>query len=225
MIRLRVSDIDSWIDYAYPQFEAVALSTEDFMARMERTSPKSPEMLAGSALHKLLEKAKAGDEWGDEGVLVDGVHLRFEVSHAFELPWEREPEITQLVFDTPYGKVLLRGRIDGREMDGTVVDYKLSGKFSAERYARSMQWKAYALMKEARRFKYLVFHAKGSYVYDDPNCFWEAWVHDVHELVLWSYPEMEAEVKEMVTELAEFVVKHVPALVVPDGEETQRRTQ
>lgn len=213
MIRLRVSDLDSWLQYVDPPHEGMGLSTEQFLTRMQRGGAKSAAMLAGSALHKVLETAQAGDEFGEEeGVLQDGVCLRFGISYELALPVEREPEITEHIFHTRYGDVLLRGRIDAREADATVVDYKLSGRFDAERYGRSMQWRAYALMKKAKRFKYLVFQSKQEFVYDDRECFLDVWIHDVHELVQWSYPEMEAEVQVVVSDLAGFVVEHVPAL-------------
>ena len=214
MIRLRVGDLDSWQDYVDPQFEGVGLSTETFMDRMNRTQPVNPAMRAGSALHKLLEHARPGDEFGSfPGTLVDGVRLRFDIDHELKLPERREPKICEQVFDTPFGEVLLRGRIDGDDPDGTVTDYKLTGaSFNAERFARSMQWRAYSLMEQANRFQYLIFQAKVEEVVEDGERELDVWIHAVHPLVLWPYPDMEAEVHACVSELAGFVVKHVPAL-------------
>ena len=140
---------------------------------------------------------------------------QFDADYTLTLPTEREPRVAEYIFETIHGPVLLRGRIDARERDPwrTVVDYKLSESFEAERYARSMQWRAYALLEHAQRFKYLVFESKMDMVQDDPERFMDVWIHDVHELVLWPYPEMEQEVKNVVSDLAGFVVKYVPGLV------------
>ena len=214
MIRLRCGDLDSWLDYVDPQFEGVGLSTEQFLARMNRTQGTNPAMRAGSALHKLLEHARPGDELGSfPGVKVDGVRLRFDFDEELVLPVEREPEIMERTFDTQHGPVLLRGRIDGRELDNTIVDYKLTtAQFNAERFARSMQWKAYAYLKGAKRFKYLIFQSKQEEIVEDGKPTLDVWIHAMHPLVLWSYPEIGDDVCEVVSDLAGFVVEHVPAL-------------
>jgi len=201
--------------YAHP--DTFELSFDDLMSRMSREEVEPSEIMkAGTALHKFLEHAKAGDEIDEgTGTIVDGVRLRFGADLELPLPAIREPAVVGHTFDTVSGPVLLRGRIDARDADswGTVTDYKLTQRFSAERYALSPQWKAYALMVGAKRFRYLIFQSKQEAVTGDPDCWWDAWVTDVHELVFWPYPEMEAEITEIVSELAEFVKKYVPGLV------------
>ncbi len=213
-IRLRVGDLDSWLDYVDPQFEGVGLSTEQFFARMNRTQGVNSAMMAGSALHKLLEHARPGDEYDEFiGAKVDGVRLRFDIDHELALPAEREPAIIEEVFPTRYGDVLLRGRIDGEEVASTIVDYKLTASsFNAERFARSMQWKAYSTIKGSKRFKYIVFQSKQEEVVEDGESVLDVWIHNVHVLPLWSYPEMKDEVQAVVSDLAGFVVENIPAL-------------
>ena len=216
MIRLRVSDLDSWQAYADPQFEDAGIDLEELLRRLRREEiEKPPIMRAGSALHSFLEHARAGDTVGSHnGVIVDRVCLRFDTDFDLVLPAEREPAIIEHTFETPSGPVLLRGRIDARDNDpwSTITDYKLSQSFSAERYARSPQWKAYSLMAGAKRFRYLIFESKQDLVLD-VDFEIDVYVHDVHELVFWPYPEMEQEVKEVVCELAAFVKQYVPGLV------------
>lgn len=215
MIRLRVGDLDQWVRFVEPSMEQFELSTEEFLAMMRREAPPSDDMLAGSALHSLLEHAKEGDEIGTlEGVERDGFVFRFDGSFTLPLPAEREPEIMEHVFDTPSGKVLLRGRIDGRDIYDEIVDYKLSSTFDAERYAGSLQWRAYLLMTGARRFKYVVFQSKRTER--------DVWIYDMHELVFWRYPQMEADVHRRVCELAAFVAEHVPELAVDPAETNGR---
>lgn len=206
MIRLRVSDLDQWVRYVEPAMEQFEISTEEFLRMMRREEPPTDDMLAGSALHSLLEHAKEGDEFDClVGVERDGFRFRFEGDFTLPLPIEREPEVMERVFETLSGPVLLRGRIDGREADETITDYKLSSSFDAERYAGSLQWRAYLLMTGARRFKYVVFQSKRTEH--------DVWVYEMHQLVFWRYPEMEADVHRRVGELAEFVAAHVPGLV------------
>ena len=217
MIKLRVSDLDSWLAYADPQFEEAGIELEEILRRLRREEEEQkPIMKAGSALHSFLEHAKAGDTVGSHnGVVVDRVCLRFDTDFDLVLPAEREPVTIEHTFETPSGPVLLRGRIDARDNDpwSTVTDYKLSGSFDATRYARSPQWKAYSLMARAKRFKYLVFESKQDVVRDE-NFDIDVWIHAVHELVFWPYPEMEQEVKQTICELAAFVKQYVPGLVL-----------
>jgi hypothetical protein len=206
VIRLRVSDLDQWLAYVEPEREQFELSTDELLARLTDTREPTPDMLAGSAFHALLEHANEGDEWGPmEGVERDGFRFRFDIDHDLALPAEREPAIIEHTVDTPSGKVLLRGRIDGRDAGGTVVDYKLTGRFDAERYGRSLQWRAYLLMTGARRFRYLAFENRRKDT--------DVWIYGVHPLDFWPYPEMARDVHQRVCELAEFVVRHVPERV------------
>ena len=202
MIRLRVSDLDAWVRYAEPEREEWAVSTEDFIAGLLRQAEPNEAMLAGTAFHTLMEKAVEGVEYGAfEGVEVDGFRFHFDGDFAVPLPAMREHETPERIFHTPYGPASLQGRVDAR--DGfTVADYKLTGRFDAERYAKSMQWRAYLLLTGCRRFRYLAFENKRK----DADVF----IHAVDPLEFWAYPEMEADVTGRVTELAEFVYANVP---------------
>lgn len=209
MIRLRVTDLDQWVRYVEPEREEFAVSTEDFLAQMRRESPETDAMRSGSAFHTLLENAAAGDDVDD--VEVDGFRFTFGGDFPVEAAPIRET-LVEKVYQTPSGPVLLRGRIDG-EFAGGAVDYKLStSTYDAERYAGSLQWKAYLDMTGGKWFRYLVFQAKRK---DS-----DVWIHDLHPLTLWAYPEMGDEVRRRVCELAEFVASHVPELVSPEPLET-----
>lgn len=204
MIRLRASDLDAWRKFVEPERPEFEVSLEDFLAYMKRESPPTDAMRAGSAFHEVMERASTGEEISC--VTVDG----FEFTFADDLPPVSAPpyreEPCEKVYTTPSGDVLLRGRVDGSE-GFEVVDYKLTGSaFDAERYAGSLQWKAYLDMTGGKRFRYVVFHGKRKET--------EVFVHHVHELTLWAYPEMGGEVQRRVEELAEFVVNHAPELTV-----------
>lgn len=205
MIRLRVSDLDAWVRFVEPERPEFEVSTDDFLAYMRRESGQTEEMLAGVAFHSLLETAKIGDEIDCLfGVEHDGFRFRFDGDLHLPLPAEREPEVMESVYSTRVGPVLLRGRIDAAPMPRFLDDYKLTfSPFDAERYADSLQWRAYLDMKPGIRFRYLVFEATRRN--RDVSIF------GVHELTFWSYPEMHREVCDRVGQLAEFVRDHVPA--------------
>lgn len=203
MIRLRVGDLDQWVRFVEPERPEFEVTIEDFLAQMRRESVATPEMNAGSAIHEVLEKAALGDAIGT--IDAGGHVFHFEGDFTVTAMPEREGEIIEKVFDTPSGPALLRGRTDARD-PFEVVDYKLTfSTFDAERYADSLQWRAYLDMTGRTKFRYVVFKAK----WKGP----EIIVQEQHELVLWAYPGMTAEVHTRVIELSEFVARHVPALV------------
>lgn len=199
MIRLRVSDLDSWIRFVEPAMPEFEVSLEDFLAQMRRESIPSEDMRCGQAFHTMLEKATSGDYF--DGEEVEGFTFSFGGNFEVAIPAEREAMIEK-VYETKFGPVLLRGKFDGRD-SGIVTDYKLTtSTFDAERYAESLQWRAYLDMTGDRQFRYLVFQAKRR----DRD----VWVHDVHPLTFWAYPQMSSDVAKRVEELAEFVSLHLP---------------
>lgn len=205
MIRLRVTDLDAWVGYVEPERDEFEVSTEQFLAHMRRQAPETEAMRIGRAFHRLLERAQPGDEIDTDctGVAVDGFRFFCGPDLVLEVPQIRE-QATELVYSTPSGLVLLRGQVDGRE-GLEVTDYKLTlGTFDAERYADSLQWRAYLDMTGAKRFRYVVFGAKAQ----GPN----VWLHEVHELAFWSYPDMHGDVRGRVGELAAFVSTHLPEM-------------
>lgn len=204
MIRLRVSDLDQWVRFIEPEREEFEVSTEDFLAYMNRVAPESEDMLCGKAFHSLLEKANVGDCFDDvlTGTECEGFRFHFDADLEVTLPMIRESSVEK-IYQTPVGPVLLRGKLDGEGLEA--VDYKLTtSTFDAERYAESLQWKAYLDMTGASRFRYLVFESKRN----DAHVF----IRALHEMPLWSYPGMHEEVARRVGELAEFVSRHVPRL-------------
>ena len=215
MIRLRVSNLDAWVRFKEPEREEYDVSVEDFIAQLKRESEPNDTMRAGTAFHSVLEGLKAGDELGADGIEVDGFTFRITADEAIHLPDTRECETPERIFHTWVGPVSLQGRLDG--WDGfTVYDHKLTGKFDAERYGDSMQWRAYLLLTGARRFRY--------YVYEQKTKDRDVTIHDIHTLTFWAYPEMEEDVSRRVCELTEFIDLHVPELNADALEATDRGT-
>jgi hypothetical protein len=205
VIRLRVSDLDQWLSFLDPPFEEWDYTLDQFLAYMERRAPESPEMQAGKAFHEVLEHAVEGDQIGS--IEAGGLRFHFDCDADLVAMPEREGAIIEKVYPTRVGPALLRGRTDAR--DGlTVVDYKLTfSTFDAERYAESMQWRAYLDMTGRRKFAYQVFKAK----WDGDS---DIIVQESHLLTFWAYPEMHGDVQQCVEALAEFVQQHVPSLVM-----------
>lgn len=199
VIRLRVSNLDAWCKFLEPEIPEWEVEQEDFIAQLRGETEPNDAMLAGTAFHALMETANLGDEHGH--AVSQGFTFAFTEEIAIELPVTRESEISR-IYDTPSGPVLLTGHIDGQLADGTVIDYKLTKTFDAERYADSMQWRAYLDIIGARRFRYIAIENK----LEDRHVI----VRGAHTLDFWAYPEMHADVQQRVAELAEFVVRHVP---------------
>ena len=207
MLRLRVTDLDQWVRFLEPALPEFEVPLEDFIAYMRRETAETPDMLAGRAFHSWLQFAEPGDV-RDE-IDSEGFTFRFGCDCVLALPERREESVAK-VYDTPAGKALLRGRVDGWD-PGCVIDYKLTlGQFDAERYAGSLQWKAYLDMAGERSFRYLVYQGKRTEQ--------DVFIYDVHDLKLWAYPEMGGEVERRVAELAGFVATYVPELVEADPE-------
>jgi hypothetical protein len=209
-IRLRVTDLDAWVRFLEPEREEFEVSLDDFLAQMRREAPETPAMRAGQAFHSLMEKAHTGQvlDGGLAGIEQDGFWFHFHGDFEVSVPRAREEPVGR-VYQTPAGAVLLRGKVDASDPI-TVTDYKLTfGQFDAERYAASLQWRAYLHITGARRFHYVVFQA----MLDESDMSSDVFVFDMHNLAFFAYPEMGEHVTQRVSELAAFVADHVPTLV------------
>lgn len=199
MIRLSVSDLDNW---RYYKDSDQAL--EDFLRRLRHEESPGPEMLAGRALHKILERASLGEAGGQdvETATMYGITFRFAVD--CELPVLPVAELKgELEIETPSGPAMLVGVVDG--FDGAVYDHKMTARFDAERYAESYQWRAYLSMFHAERFVYNVFETKEEYGE------WVIW--GFQRLELYAYRSMRDDVIGEVAELADFVARYLPEKV------------
>jgi hypothetical protein len=136
-MRISVTELDAY--RRYRDQEDVEL--EQLLLQLRKLEPPSQAMLAGKAFHYVLEHAKPGEELTT--AKVDDFTFRFQLDCALELPRVRELK-GEIVVMTSVGPVTLVGVVDG--LDGPVIDYKLTSRFEAERYADSYQWRCYLLM-------------------------------------------------------------------------------
>ena len=148
-------------------------------------------MTASVALHKYLEHANESEQTHAEQ---DGERFYFHCEIELNLPQTRELK-AEVLIPTQYGDVELVGRVDA--IDGAVHDFKLTERFDAERYAHSLQWRAYLMMFGAQKFVYHVFEGR-----QESGGLW--CINNYHDLTFWSYPDMAEEVRLEVEALAGF---------------------
>jgi hypothetical protein len=198
VIRISVSHLDSWL-YWLGQEDA---TVEDMVATLRGQKPQTPAMLAGVAFHSVMESVPA-HACAMERASCDGWDFEFALDGEIAVPAIREFK-TETLWPSPSGYVNLVGKVDA--LSGLEVrDYKLTERFDAERYADSYQWRAYLTMFRATQFVYDVFVAS----FDDRK----VTVREYQSLRFHAYPEMEADVKRVVSDLAAFVVRYVPERV------------
>lgn len=193
-MRLSVTDLDSYRYYKADE----DMDLDALLRRLRKEDPPSQAMLAGRALHKVLEHISEGELACAEA---EGFRFTFQAECTISCLPVRELK-GEIQIATPCGPVTLVGVVDG--MDGAVYDHKLTSRFDAERYADSYQWRCYLLMFNARRFVYNVFEGREG---DSPN---EWTIHGFHRFPLYAYEGMRDDVRREVAELAEFVARYVP---------------
>lgn len=202
MIRLSVTDLETF-RYWQSQEEA---TLEDLVRELSGVEEPSPQMVASRAFHKAMENLDPSQLVGVDRLTQDGYVFDFDLEGEIYIPPIRELKGERL-WRTPSGPVTLVGKVDGL-FGLTVRDYKLSERFEAERYTDSFQWRAYLAMFHARRFVYDVFQCR--YDNRDPN---HVVIFDLHHFPLERYPDMEVDLDDVIDQLAEIVVKHVPQKV------------
>lgn len=196
MIRISVTMLDSYLYWASSE----DMSLDDLLARIRGTEEPTQQMLAGRAFHKVFEECTEGEIRVTQA---DGFEFEFACDKEIAVPSIRELKGEVLV-QTPSGPVTLVGKVDALH-GRTVIDYKLTERFDAERYTDSYQWRAYLMMFQASAFDYEVFQCK----YDGPRVV----VYDHHGMRFMPYPNMRADVERVVCDLAEIIAKYLPERV------------
>lgn len=193
---MSVTELDSWRYFK----ESEDMTAEDLLRRLRKEEPPTQDMLAGRALHKVLEHISEG-----EFACAEAEGFRFKFLAECEVSALPVRELKgEVQIETPSGTVTLVGVIDG--IDGGIHDHKLTARFDAERYADSYQWRCYLTMFGAKRFTYNVFEGREG---DSPN---EWVIHGFHPFTLYAYDGMRGEVEREVAELAAFKVVYADEL-------------
>lgn len=192
-MRVSVTHLDQLAYFRASEGESWEMPLDELIRRLLNKEPPSPAMLAGSAFHGILENATYGMELHE--VERDGFRFRFELEGEVSLPQARELKGTK-DFVVDGETVTLSGQVDA--LAGIRVDdHKLTERLDAERYADSMQWRAYLSIFNAEQFRYNIFEA-----YDRQGM---RVIHSYHPLTFYRYPELEADVSRAVADFARFV--------------------
>lgn len=192
-IRISVSDLQCY--QRYRNTEEVTLG--ECLAQLRRQSPPTPSMLAGRALHEALEHAEYNVE--TNCLKWDDYLFFFQCDIDLAIPDVRELK-AEIEMITPFGPVTLVGVVDS--IDSAICDYKLTGRFDAERLADSWQWRCYLHMFNRHKFIYKVF--VGEEIKD------REWaIRDYHEMPVYRYVGMEQEIQREVDQCAAFFSKYV----------------
>jgi hypothetical protein len=183
---------------------------DDLIARLTHAEQPTPAMEAGRAFAKLMERHPDGPV--DDSLVVDGWRFFFDEVDA-DLSRAALREIkAEKVYATPDGPVTLVAKADG--VNGrTVHDQKLTGRWDAEKYLESLQWRAYLDLFDADTFVYDVFVGKVDDRRQTVN------VTDYHRLAFYRYPQLGRDVERAVRDLAAVIAEYVPSLITVDAKD------
>jgi hypothetical protein len=201
----RVSNVESFRQYEQDE-EAEA---DDLIANIRGEKAPSAAMLAGTAFHKALELAQAGDV--SERVEALGHVFTFACDVEVEAAPVREMRAskTYMVDGEP---ITISGQVDalfGKRID----DHKTTGRFDPERYIAGCQWKLYLDIFGADLFRWNVFELQqvesttATDGFDLPPPEYE--VIAQHTLEQFSYPTMGADCQRLVERFARFVRERI----------------
>lgn len=193
-LRISVTDLDQLAYYR----QSDTMTLDELLDRLLRRTPPSPAMRAGSAFHSVLERAQAGDVLDD--LEQDGFRFRFACEADLALPPVRELKAVRPMYVDGH-EVALVGKVDAISA-GRVWDHKLTGRCDMDRYADSIQWRAYLHMFSCQRFTYNVFthRTEGDVVI----------ITGVETFDFWWYPQLANDVREAVADFVAFAKQHMP---------------
>lgn len=184
---------------AFRQWEANDESdwndSKRMLATLRDEDEETDRMRAGKAFHLALELGQSGDM-----ICADGYTFPIRADISIDLPEVRElrAEKVYIVDDQP---ILITGQVDG--IDGLRIDdHKTTGRFDAERYLQSYQWRLYLDIFAASKFRWNVFEIGET---NDPMV-WE--VFGAHRLEQYRYPALGDDCQALVTRFARFVRAH-----------------
>lgn len=199
-LRVSATDIDALRFFLNPPIPEMEIELDELLRRLRREEPPSPAMLAGTALHKALELASAGEH---KGFAVDGYLFSFEIDADLDLPAIREmKETREYLIDGC--AVTLVGKVDGIH-GKRVDDHKLTERYDAEKYMTSYQWRIYLEVFGADEFRWNIFEGKESFE-GSKNYL----IRAVHSLHMHRYPGIGEDVERELHRFVSFARDHLP---------------
>lgn len=194
----RVSNIEAYRQWKHwqPLNDAdVEPTIDDLVRRITMHEPTEP-MRVGTALHKALELAAAGDV--DE-LAADG--YRFVLGDGEVIvPETREHRSMKL-----YGPLTVTGKADGI-IGSTVIDHKATKRFDAERYLDGYAWRFYLDIFGCDCFRWNAFEVKPDR--NDPKLYT---VSAPHVLEAFRYPGLASDCADLAAEYLDFATANLPA--------------
>lgn len=137
--------------------EDVEFTDELFIGELLKRFEKTPEMKAGTALHKILELSQYDTEISNM-IGIDGEMYKFEYcideSVDIVLPTLRETRITKSL-----NNISINGIVDAISAT-TIWDHKFTKQIQYSKYENSYQWKIYLYITGLNNFKYNLFQGK-----------------------------------------------------------------
>jgi hypothetical protein len=137
--------------------ELIEFTDQLFVDELLKKFEKTPEMKAGTALHKILELSQYQEELHSI-IGIDGEMYQFEYcideSINIVLPILREKKINK-----QFNDIIVNGVVDAINAT-TIWDHKFTKQIRYEKYANSYQWRIYLWMEGLNTFKYNIFQGK-----------------------------------------------------------------
>jgi hypothetical protein len=124
----------------------------EFVSRLTDPTPPSAAMLAGTAVHSIIETAAFGEL--PERASQNGWLVQFDLDAELRLPAAREIPLYR-----EHRGIPLFGRVDAIDAV-SVHDVKTTAAIDVDRYMDSFQWRAYLYMSGRKRFIYDLFRVK-----------------------------------------------------------------
>ena len=183
------------------------MTLAELLRQLRREDGPTDVMRAGSALHAILEHPQA-----DELTVAEHDGHRFHFLCDAEvalLPYREIP--AKRTYTTASGEQIeLRGRAD--DFGGLrIAEHKFTtSTFDAERYYSRYQWRAYLSIFGATKITYNIF--EGHFLGTEGESGILEWeIRGVHALVLYTYPEIEADITRELALYSEFAHRHLIA--------------
>lgn len=196
-LRVSATDVDALRRFISPP-EGMEIELADLLRQLRKEEPPSEAMMAGTALHKLLEDAPTGELFE---VDVDGYRFDFLCDGEIDLAPIREIKATR-DYEIAGCCVTLVGKVDalhGKRVD----DHKFTSRYDAERFLSSYQWRIYLDVFDASEFRWNVFEGRES----GPKHYI---ISHLHQLRMHAYPGMHDDIVRSLTSFVGFARDFLP---------------
>ena len=187
MITARVSHVAAYARWKADEDMPVGVLVNQIVSNVETEA-----MLKGTAFHKFLEHAQAGEY---EQAEANGYTFAFVGEFSLYRPVMREWRKSK-----DYGGITVSGQVDAIE-GKTIYDHKTTERFDAERYLESWQHRFYLVIFGADRFIWNVWEMNEL---KEPKSYG---VNKLHTLEQYRYPELEADCTALALEYKDFAEK------------------